>query len=310
MSRKWSYGRAVAAGLLLTVFFLAGCNELELKSAWRDREIVIDGDATDWRGLTTYVEEGNIAVGVTNDAEDVFVCLHSPTSDVAGQIIMRGLTVWFDPEGGLDETFGIHCPMGGGQMPMGGGQIPRGGGRMSMGEGQMPERGSSEATDRGAKRDPRENKDMIVEMVDEAANRVELLGPDGAVYGTFAPGDIEGLEIALGYADDRIIYELKLPLEKTEGRLYALGVNWEKKVGIRFVTAEIDMDAMREEMGESMGDRPPGGGGGPGGGPGAGRRRDPGGGMPGGGGGPPGSQGSASGSIELKCRAELALPSE
>ncbi|MGD9401868.1 MAG: hypothetical protein PVF95_06340 [bacterium] len=275
MSRKWPDERAVVAGLLFTVFFLAGCDELELKSAWRDREIVIDGDATDWRGLTTYVEEGNIAVAVANDAEDLFICLHSPTREIAGQIVMSGLTVWFDPEGGFDRRFGVHCPVG----------------------GYMPRRGGRETMDRD------EMKDTIDGMVDEAANLIELLGPDNTVYGTYAAGDIEGLEIALGYVSGRIIYELRLPLERTEERPYALGVNWEKKVGIGFLTPEIDMEAIGEGMSGEMGERPPGGGGGRGG---------PGGGMPvgPGGGAPPGMKGGTPEFIELLCRAELALPSE
>lgn len=287
MKGKWSCGRVIVAGLLLSASFLAGCNELELKSAWRDREIVIDGDATDWRGLTTYVEKGNIAVGVTNDADDLFICLHSPTSEVAEQIVMRGLTVWFDPEGGFDKRFGIRCPMGG---------------------GEMRKRGDRGEMDRGAM------KNAIAGMVDQAANQIELLGPDNLGYGTFAAGDVQGLEIALGYVNGRIIYELRLPLEKTEEQPYALGVNWEKKVGIGFQTPEFDMEAMREEMGEAMGDRPPGGGGGPGGGPGGGMGGDAGGGMPAGGGrgggGPPGANRDMPEPVELMCRAELARPVE
>ena len=116
----WMNGmRRSAAVLMCLVLALAaaGCNELELASSWRDRDIEIDGDATDWRGLTTYVEEGNIAVGVANDSEDIFVCLHSPTREVAGQIVIQGLTVWFDPEGGGGRELGFHCPRGMDEKP-------------------------------------------------------------------------------------------------------------------------------------------------------------------------------------------------
>lgn len=264
-------GRSVITliGLVLAVS-AAGCNELELASSWRDRDIVIDGDARDWRGLTTYVEEGNIAVGVANDGEDMFVCLHSPTREVAGQIVIHGMTVWFDPEGGGARELGFHCPMGTGEMPKPG--------SMDMERGEM--------------------KDLIAEMVEVAAREVEILGPDGLVYGNFSTAEIDGLEIALGYTDGRIVYELRLPLEKTEARPYALGASWEKNVSISFVTPEVDMEAMRESMRESMGDRPP-----PGGGPGGGRGGGggPGGGMPGG-----MSPGGAPQAVELRCKVALA----
>jgi hypothetical protein len=269
MMKKWSDRWVLAAGLALVATLLVGCNELEIESAWRDREITIDGDATDWRGLTTYVEEGNIAVGVANDEDDLFVCLHSPTREVAGQIVLRGLTVWFDPDGGSEKRFGVRCPMGTGELP-------------EFGDERM---------DRNSMRE------MIVEMVDEAARRIELLGPDNLVYGTFAAGDIQGLEVALGYTDGRVVYELRLPLERTDERPYALGVDWEKKVGVSFVTPEVDMEAIGDAMGESMGDRPPGGGGRGGGGM-------PGGGMP------RGMRGGMPEPVELKCKAVLALPRE
>jgi hypothetical protein len=143
--------------------------------------------------------------------------------------------------------------------------------------------------------DREELKYRILETVETAAREVEILGPDGLVYGSFATADIQGLEIALGYTEGRIVYELKLPLEKTEERPYALGVNWDKKVSVGFVTPEVDMEGMRDAMDDAMGSGPPGGGG-----------RD-GGGM-GGGGRPPGGMSGGRGpeSVELWCRVELA----
>jgi hypothetical protein len=278
---------------LLPASLLVGCNELELKSAWRDRDILIDGDATDWRGLTTYVEKGNIAVGVANDRENLFVCLHSPTREVAGQIVLRGLTVWFDPEGGPDGRLGFHCPLGADEMPGTGDDSPAPGDDSTLpGEG-TPRRAGMMSRPGGPMTDRDEMREMIIETVDQAAREVEVLGPENLVYGTFPIGDIQGLEISLGYADGRIVYELKLPLEKTEDRPYALGVNWDKKVGIRFVTPEFDMEAMREAMRVTMGDRPPGA-------------------MPAGGGMHRGAgvSGRMPEPVELTCRAELASPPE
>jgi hypothetical protein len=269
MMRMCLVRSVVIGGCLLVVASLTGCSDLELESTWRDRDIVIDGDARDWRGLTTYVEKGNIAVGVTNDRRDLFLCLHSPTREVAAQIVMRGLTVWFDPDGGTGRTLGIRCTIGMQDMP----------------------RPGEAMTDREKMRE------MVLERVGEAASEVEILGPDDQVYGRFPVGDLTGLEIAVAYTGGRIVYELKLPLTKTEDSPYALGVNWEKKVSIGFVTPEIDMGAMREAVRESMDDRQPPGGGGRGGGV-------PGGGMPGGG--PSGGmRGGVPEPLDLWCKANL-----
>ncbi len=236
---KWLERYAAIAGCLVVALSAAGCNDLELKSSWRDRDITIDGDARDWRGLTTYVEKGNIAVGVANDGEDLYLCLHTPTREVAGQILMRGLTVWFDPGGG--RKLGFRCPIGAEGMPR----------------------------PAGEKMEREDMEDRILDMVGAAAGEVEVLGADDKVYGRFATADVQGLQIALGYTDGRIVYEIKLPLDKTEERPYALGVDWEKKVSIGFVTPEVDMEAMRASMDDGPPDGVRGGGmrgGGPGGG--------------------------------------------
>ena len=271
MKRCSSRPLYIATCLVLTAF-LAGCNELELKSNWRDRDIVIDGDAREWSGLTTYVEKGNIAVGVTNDDENLFLCFHSPTREVAGQIVMHGLTVWFDPEGGSDKDLGIHCPIGVQGMP--------------------PYHEMSQ--------DRRKMKDMIQERIAEAASRVEILGPENQVHGDFPVMDIPGIQVAVAYTDGRIVYELKLPLNTTDETPYALAVNWDKKVGLGLVTPEIDMEAMREAMGSRT---PPEDIGGPGG-------MMPGDGVPGGGGMPGGGRGGGMHRgmpqpVEIWCRVEL-----
>ena len=277
MMGKWTGRMVLLLGCMFLTISLTGCNGLELMSPWRDRDIVIDGDAREWSGLTTYVEKGNIAVGVTNDEESLFLCFHSPTRQVAGQIVMQGLTVWVDPDGGSDGKLGVHCPIGSKDMVR-----PDGG----MGDREKME-------------------DMILRRLEETASEVELLGPDDEVYGTFAAGDIPGLEVALAYAGGRIVYELKLPLETTDEIPYALAVDWEKEVGIGFVTPKIDMEAMRDSMRETMGDGMPEGPG-PGGGRGGGM---PGGGMPGGPDGPGGGmRGGMPDPVELWCRARLTPP--
>jgi hypothetical protein len=305
--RRWERW-GTAAGLLAAIW-LCGCNEVNLTSAWRDRDIVIDGDPREWTGLTTYIEKGNIAIGITNDDRDLYICLHSPTSEVAGQILMRGLTVWFDPDGGRGKKLGIRCPLGGGSTAGSRGmRAPvdttggapdsdywgdRGGrpGSAGMaGPGGMP-------TDRGSL------KDMIAEMVPNAAAEFEVLGPDGKVCGTFAAGEVPGIQIALGYVDGRIVYELKIPLAQSEDGSYGIGASRDKELGIGFVTPEIDMDAAREAM-RKAGERdrpegaPPGDGMSGGGVPGGGM---PGGGMHGGRGG----RGSIPEPVEVWCKARL-----
>jgi hypothetical protein len=244
------------AACLLFVAGFAGCGVLELQSAWRDREIIIDGDASEWIGLTTRVEKGNLSVGVVNDDENIYLCLYTPNTEVAGQVVFGGLTLWLDPDGGIDRKLGIHCPIG----------------------ARGPAGKDRDVADR------REMEEMLAEMLSGAGQEVEILGPDNEVLDRYTAETLPGIEVALGYSD-RLAYEIKIPLYESEEHPYALRVDWDQKVGIGFVTPEPGLGSAREGPGVGPGGgmpdlgEPPMGAAGPPGGPGrmrsAGRMPEP-----------------------------------
>ena len=92
----------------LLVLSFTGCNEVELNSTWRDREIAVDGMSTDWQNAMAYVEKPGVAIGLRNDAEYMYVCLMPADRRMAAQMLALGFMAWFDPEGGKSKTFGIH----------------------------------------------------------------------------------------------------------------------------------------------------------------------------------------------------------
>jgi hypothetical protein len=106
--------------LLLLANSLAGCNDIELASKWRDREISIDGDQADWSGILRFLEDEQTSVGVVNDGDFLYLCLVSSSQGPVMQTVRSGFTVWFDREGGKKKNFGIKFPLGmqGEPMPM------------------------------------------------------------------------------------------------------------------------------------------------------------------------------------------------
>ena len=241
-------GRTVMVLILSCVALTSGCGEEEIESKWRDREITINGIADEWQGTRTYIEDPNIAVGVMNDENHLYLSLSTPVRSVAAQIVTLGFTVWLDPDGGKDKTFGIRCPIGFEDFKM-------------MGE---------------AAGEP----DRLKELFGQAAERLEILGPAGGGSVMMVNDGSSGIEVGVSHRDGTFGYELKIPLTTDSGAAYALGSGMSQLVGIGFETPQVDMEAIREAMGGDM----PRGGGWPGGGleggpPGG----DMGGGMPGGG---------------------------
>jgi hypothetical protein len=240
---------AVMMGSMLLAVTIAGCGGLELQSHWRAQEITIDGKPMDWEGVpTTYAESPNIAFRVLNDDSNMYVSMASPDDNVLGQIIDRGITVWFDPEGEMDKVFGIRWP---GQPP---GEAP----------GQRPDPASM----RQMMQDPSKMKQRLLEMIDEPPDYLELVGPNEVIVARLPVTQTQDIKMALGYQSGWFICELKVPLYKSDDHPYAVGAEPDKKIAMGFTTPEIDREAMMKAMrpeGGPPGDMNGGGEGGMGG---------------------------------------------
>jgi hypothetical protein len=245
--------------LLSAVLLLVGCGGLEFESVWMDDGVAIDGVPLDWRGATTWVESPNVAIGVKNDEHYLYLCVSSPVREIATQIAMRGFTVWLDPEGKKGKAFGVRCPVG-----------------PTMGTGR-PDKLGDVAQDRD------KFMEMVVDKLKGAGNVMEILRPVEENSVRLAAGDATGIEVALGYYDGRVVYELKVPFRRDDEHRYAIGSDGKSRIGIGFETPEIEMDGrMTAKGGERAGGGRRGGGPPEGGAPSGGGPR--GGGMGGGGG--------------------------
>ncbi|OGC93345.1 MAG: hypothetical protein A2142_03810 [candidate division Zixibacteria bacterium RBG_16_48_11] len=236
--------------LLLFTFSLAGCKDIEVKSIWLDREILIDGRPDDWENVMLIIKDKNITLGLANDEHFLYLCLRSSEESTLRQAMMTGFRVWFDSEGGKHKRFGIKFPAG-------------------MQREGMP------FMDRTEIQDPKVQQ----ELIDVSLKEVEIIGPaKGEVVR--APNFREQeIEVDVGQTEGRFVYELKIPLARTSAHPHAIGIQKGKPFMIGFETGKMDWSGMRRDMGQGgkwsvrggmpRGGRGPGGGGmgGPGGRP-------------------------------------------
>ena len=211
---------------ILVAFVLAGagCGNLEIDSAWRDREITIDGSPSEWDGLfPTYVEAPNIAVRALNDDDYLYLCISSPDRNLAAQMLTRGFTVWFDPRGHDDKVLGIHYPLG--------------------------MHGPLVATE--DMRDRQEVRRTIIDNFQAAGDVMEVLrsGEDEPVV---LPISGSGIEIMPGYESRNFVYEIRVPIISGTDRPYAIGSEPGRVIGLGFETAEVDFDEVRQAMGREL----------------------------------------------------------
>ncbi len=205
--------------LILFSFLLVGCghSQLELNSNWRDREITVDGNNADWLGTMLFFEEDNVSVGLLNDENFLYICMIAEDQFMRTQVMRQGFTLWFDPDGGKEKTFGIKYPLG----------MQAGGRRMRIDEQSMER-------SRQAPRRP------MIEL--------EILGPGKDELKKMPIAEAKGIDIIVEFSSGMLVYELKVPLIQSEQYPYAIGAEAGSSVGIGFETPKMKRSDMRRQM--------------------------------------------------------------
>lgn len=239
--------------VVLLIVGVVGCGSTEkLSSVWNSKTILIDGDSREWTGVAFHKVRTDVQMAVTNDDEYAYVCILS-RDRVLHMLLMRaGFTVWFDPAGGKEKTFGVNFPVRGGAPMM-----------SEAGEGENP----------GMRRRPLE--DLPMEM--------DIVGPGEKDRYRVSPAEDTGIQTRIGRNEDgTMVYELRVPLQKSKEHQFAIGVSDRSQpVGVGLETGEFSKENMRrppdrEGRGEGFGgggmSRPEGRGEGGSGGPPGGMR--------------------------------------
>lgn len=241
---KVSYHLLIFIMLLVFILNSECAKQIELSSKWRDSEIFIDGIDNEWGSATIYAAKAKVSITLINDSKDIYIRLCSRDRQVHAQVLVMGLTIWFDPDGGKERTFGIRFPLGMQDMV-----------RMPM---MMPSREGDQG-------------ERLQKMLEESSDELEILrsGEEEVYRISLTEAKTHGIDVKMGFSRGNLIYELKVPLIRDEEQLYAVGINTPEAdagtvIGIGFETPEFNMREMKEktEEGETgmPGEGPPPGG--------------------------------------------------
>lgn len=225
---------------ILIVLPMMGCSSsLKVNSQWRDRDIAIDGNHREWSGGMTFFEDDNISLGFFNDAEYLYISMITANPNIQRQFMTMGFTLWFDPDGGKKRTFGIKFPVGMWET-----------GLLMRGRGQRPDLAA------------------LRENFEKSLANIELIVPGEEEPLRMRVSEATGIEIKLGDIEERLTYEIRVPLREDENHPYAIAAKPDKAIGVGFETAQIDREKMRQQMSgrPGMGGGMGGGRGGSGGG--------------------------------------------
>ena len=288
-SRRSASARTRAAIGVLALVLCTGlwcCQAKTLRCPWTDAAPAIDAAALadssgqEWEGAVSVFEDEQIRVGLRNDDTYLYIGLLVDNRNTRAQILVGGLTLWFDPAGEEDRTFGVRYPLG-------------------IDDQDRPVFLRALLDGRDVSR--------LIDSLGVFGEQVEILGPmpdessdEGpefppapqAASATLARAGGAAIEVAARMGGASLLYELKVPLKADPERPYAIGCDAGRKIAVGIETRGGMLDDRPGPGGRAGGERmgpPPGGsgsppeGGGGRGGPGGGRpgRGGPGGGGPG-----------------------------
>jgi hypothetical protein len=175
-------------------FFIGCAPATQFLGHSRDRDIVIDGSATEWDDVIEYPAHiiPNLGMGAVSDNDHLYLCLTSEDRSIVSKILMAGFSITFQTPKQNKSLFGIYFPLG------------------------MKDTGSGPL-----KHDPEE----WAAQLESSLQMIALLGP-GNKDTTFMPvARAESLGMAMrinAKSMENFTYELKVPLTKTGTSPYAV----------------------------------------------------------------------------------------
>jgi hypothetical protein len=193
--------------VIVLFILLSSCNEpTDLRSKWRVKDIVIDATDNEWQDYQLYTDlKTQTKIGVCNDDSYVYICFSTMDTEIQKAIVRQGFVIWFNETGGKNKALGVRYPIGG--QPSGQG-APAGGGP-----------GNSIYT----------------------VKELQILTSEKDAGKTLKVSEAAELDINVRIAtdqSDRLIYELKMPLRKTDKAAYAVVPSQLNKIGVGVMTVK------------------------------------------------------------------------
>jgi hypothetical protein len=99
------------AYFFFVMIFLAACKAPLYQTKWQGHEVIADGNPQEWKiPLRFYDDKSKLSYAVTNDLENLYLCIRI-TDDASQVKVMRaGMQVWIDTSGSNKQVTGILFP--------------------------------------------------------------------------------------------------------------------------------------------------------------------------------------------------------
>lgn len=207
--------------ILTAIYLLAGCDMAELDSIWCDRKVTINGldDGTEWKNARFFFDYEAVTFGLLNDDKTLYMLMTTREKGVQRMIAAGGFTVWFDDTGGKKKKFGIRFPLG-----------------VQTLKGQIPENKDLTKSAPGSA-----TPEQMNAILDAAQNEIEIIGPDSKDTSrmSIALAQENGIICKIGNNQGNLVYELQVPINRSEKNPYGVTSTGSRTIGICLETGKV-----------------------------------------------------------------------
>ncbi len=223
--------RKIVISISIFLFVIVnGCSSVkETASSWRNNEIKIDGDISDWQNSLVSIPDKKLAVGFKNDDKFLYISLITDDRVKVMQMLRGGFITWFIPNGRSDKTFGVKFPLANKDL------LSEELNNMNRETFQQENRGNME----------KQLSRLLIQQ-----KEFEVINKDKFPLSLMYLENKEGIKVKLGYTENNFVYELQVPLISGENYTYTIKAAPGEKVNIRFETEQFDSENIRNAIKE------------------------------------------------------------
>ncbi len=228
---------------LLYGLFIGCSGAINIQSLSNDNKIIVDGNQQDW-GSLSFIKNENIGFGFRNDKDDLYLCM--VTSDrIKIRKILSGLTVWLKTD---KDEIGIKFP-----MKPDGDVIPD----MKDSYNDEGMRHPEVDIQDGENNQQRQRREERFQFLISRLRDLQIITPDNLPLYTNKADEGPGFIGKLGYHNEQLVYELKIPLVNNDiaKRIFDNSIS---EVNVDFQTDKMEMPSGNFRGREGM--EPPEGG--------------------------------------------------
>ena len=170
---------------IVMMFTISIAKSLEFESVQTNDKIKIDGNLNEWEKVEATVWNDQIYASFQHDNFYLYGVLICSDDRTKSEMLMRGMTIWFNPKGKTKQSIGIRYPMGMNPEKM----------------GKMPDRETMMSLD----------EDQRLEKMLETLDDEALIYTSKDKSEKTNLSDIAGIEIKIDESEGLLVYEFKVP---------------------------------------------------------------------------------------------------